>query len=161
VAGRPLIKILDAASAEPLLVLRGLDQIHAHDAGFNPRVRFSPDGRSLAAICHDGPTSLSLWGLEEHQAKEEQSRSLRRRAVVRHLHEAGACSQENNRAALLSHLDQLRTRSLVGPWEYWRRGWLRTQAGRWLEAAGDFVQALRSPQGKLDSGLSAESGQGP
>ena len=81
--------------------------------------------------------------------------------VVRHLHEAGACSLENNRAALRSHLDQLRTRSLVGPWEYWRRGWLHTQAGRWPEAAGDFLQALRSPQWILDSGLSAESGQGP
>ena len=48
----------------PLLVLRGFAHLHPDTNGFNPRVRFSPDGQRIAAVCHDIAHPVSIWSPE-------------------------------------------------------------------------------------------------
>ena len=47
VASRQQVKLVDTETAEEVLTLRGRDQLVPDTNGFNPRVRFSPDGRGL------------------------------------------------------------------------------------------------------------------
>jgi WD40 repeat protein len=55
---RELVKIWDVASGHEILVLRGSSPRWA-DAGFNPQLAWSTDGRRLAAANHD--RTLSVW----------------------------------------------------------------------------------------------------
>jgi WD40 repeat protein/serine/threonine protein kinase len=57
VGGRPMIKILDARTAEELLTLR--PPFTVRDPGSSPKVCFSPDGQRLAAVI--GSDSVCLW----------------------------------------------------------------------------------------------------
>ena len=58
VIGRPMIKLLDAATGEDLLVLRTEMQKGWVTVGANTRICFSPDGTRIAAICGG---DLSVW----------------------------------------------------------------------------------------------------
>ncbi len=69
VAGRLMLKLLDAATAEEILILRGLMQAVYNTHGFNPRVRFSPDGKRIVAVCHDSDDSMSIWTIDESMFK--------------------------------------------------------------------------------------------
>ena len=52
---------MDTETAEEVLTLRGRRQLVSNTNGFNPRVRFSPDGRELVAACHDVSDVLAVW----------------------------------------------------------------------------------------------------
>jgi WD40 repeat protein len=82
VAGRNSIKILDAASAEEMLVLRGEAQRVPGTSGYNPEISFSPDGKHLAAWCGG---SVSLWSVESDlaAARAAHLRAAELRAAVR------------------------------------------------------------------------------
>jgi hypothetical protein len=84
VASRRMIKLLDAATGEEALVLRGVAHARPDNNGFNPRVRFSPDGKRIAAICHDLRSPVSLWSVEEEAARDPAARlrAADRRAVA-------------------------------------------------------------------------------
>ncbi len=52
---------MDTETAEEVLTLRGRAQLVSNNHGFNPRVRFSPDGRELLAICDDWTDLMAMW----------------------------------------------------------------------------------------------------
>src|SRR5205823_2236109 len=86
VASRQMIKLLDAASGEEVLILRGFAHLNPDTNGFNPRVRFSPDGRRIAAVCHDYRAPLSIWSVEDGASGPEARRQAAdRRALATHL----------------------------------------------------------------------------
>jgi WD40 repeat protein/serine/threonine protein kinase len=116
VAGRPMVKLLDARTGEELLVLRGEAHLKGGTGGYNPRVRWSPDGRLLAATCGG---SVSVWSAAGDDPEEQavRRRAADRRAVVRHLvtakHEAGTPPDFSTRF----HLDRLRGSDLGSSWD--------------------------------------------
>lgn len=63
IASRRLIELADARTGEEVLILRGRGQLQPNDHGFNPLVRFSPDGSKILAICDDESNSLSEWSI--------------------------------------------------------------------------------------------------
>jgi WD40 repeat protein len=136
IAGRPLLKILDAATGEELLLLRGLGQATANTSGFNPRVRFSPDGQRLAAICHDSSAAVSLWSLADRLGTAE------RRAAAHRLHEALVCARERDGPGLRFHLERLANETLAGAWEFLARGNLYAHRGQWEQAAADYARGF-------------------
>jgi hypothetical protein len=79
---RRMIKLLDAASGEEVLILRGGANLHPDGNGFNPRVCFNPGGRRIAAVCRDSANPVSIWSLEEADADPAGG------AFVVHLEEA-------------------------------------------------------------------------
>jgi WD40 repeat protein/serine/threonine protein kinase len=130
VAGRHLVQLLDAQTGEEILGLRGEAHVTGGSIGYNPRVRWSPDGRLLAATCGN---TVSIWsaageGTEERAAR---CRAAERRAVVHHL------TLGHSRF----HLDRLRTVTLETPWEYVQRGLWWAQAGEEGLAEADLARA--------------------
>jgi WD40 repeat protein/serine/threonine protein kinase/tetratricopeptide (TPR) repeat protein len=65
VASRRLIEIADAKTGEEVLILRGKGQKFLNTHGFNPRVRFSPDGDRILAVCDDMSPYLSEWSADD------------------------------------------------------------------------------------------------
>jgi WD40 repeat protein/serine/threonine protein kinase len=106
VASRRMIKLLDAASGEEVLVLRGFAHLHPDTNGFNPRVRFSPDGRRIAAVCHDYANPVSIWSVEEAGSDPAaRLRAAERRAIAAHWEAASnSYRKDKNRALFLFHL---------------------------------------------------------
>jgi Flp pilus assembly protein TadD len=139
VAGRLLIKLLDARTGEEMHTLRGLAQASSNSSGFNPRVRFSPDGRRLAAICHSGPTPLSVWSVAD-QTPAQRLESASQRAVIWHVVEARNAVGENNRLAALWHLARLPGRFRHGETALAVTD-IYLQLGRWDQAAAAHAQA--------------------
>jgi tetratricopeptide (TPR) repeat protein len=127
VASRQQVKLMDAATAEEVLTLRGRAQLASNSHGFNPRVRFRPDGRSLLAICDDTSYKLAEWSIAGDSAAEAEARLrvVRRRAVDRHLADADILVWKGEptwrRRAALDHLEQAARIGLESPWEFLRR----------------------------------------
>jgi WD40 repeat protein/serine/threonine protein kinase len=65
IASRRLIEIADAETGEEVLILRGKGQKYLNTHGFNPRVRFSPDGDRILAVCDDMFPFLSEWSADD------------------------------------------------------------------------------------------------
>jgi WD40 repeat protein/serine/threonine protein kinase len=166
VAARLQVKVMDAATGEEVLVLRGLMQVVPNSSGFNASARFSPDGKSLLAVCHDSHYSLAEWSVEEEAEASgspgpggpeaaETARRLRaaeRRAAVRLL---------SNRQGLQSHAegwnapDSLRFRhnyryaceaALASPWEFLQRAEMHWLLARREVAEADLDRALERAQ---------------
>ena len=116
---------MDTETAEEVLTLRGRAQLVSNTHMFNPRVRFSPDGRSLLAICDDRPHSLAVWSIPEDTSDETTSiRMARRRAVARHLDVAGGLSVKTGtepRRIALDHLELAGRIGLESPQEFLTR----------------------------------------
>jgi WD40 repeat protein len=146
VAGLRMIKLLDAATGEEVLVLRGVAHAHPDTNGFNARVRFSPDGKRLAAVCHDMRAPISLWSVADESARDPATR-LRvadRRAAVAHLQAANECADDpKGRAAFLFHLKWLEKFPPGGPEDYLARGELYARDGRLEQAAPYFAEYFR------------------
>ena len=123
VASRQQVKLMDAATAEEVLALRGRAQLVSNTHGFNPRVRFRPDGRSLLAICDDTWDKLAEWLITGDTAGEAEARLrvVRRRAVGRHLAVADHLVRKGEptwrRRPALDHLEQAARIGLESPWE--------------------------------------------
>ncbi len=114
----------DVETGHEVLTLWGAPQRH-WDPAFNPRVRFSPDGKRLAATNWD--ETISLWDAEELPDEEAVARwrrarqqAARARAPLWHLQEAADCLEHNNRAAALFHLRMVEKVSLEAPLQAWR-----------------------------------------
>ena len=139
VASRLLIKLLDARTGEEMLTLRGLAQASANSAGFNPRVRFSPDGLRLAAICHGSISPLSVWSVAE-ETPALRLETANQRAVIWHVVEARSAVAENNRPAAQWHLARLPARFLHGRTALAVSD-VYLQLGQWDQAAAAHAQA--------------------
>jgi WD40 repeat protein/Flp pilus assembly protein TadD len=143
VASRLMIKILDAASGEEVFILRGYAHAHPDTNGFTPRVRFSPDGKRIAAICHDYNWPVSLWSVEDDRDPAARLRASQRRAIAFHLEEAsGSYRKDKNRAAFLFHLKCLQDVQALAAPEYVKRGELYAWNGQWDKADADFAKAF-------------------
>jgi WD40 repeat protein/serine/threonine protein kinase len=144
VAGRPMVKLLDARTGEEILVLRGEAHVKGGTGGYNPRVRWSPDGRLLAATCGG---SVSVWSAAGDALAERavRSRAADRRAVVHHLtlakREAGTPDFSTR-----FHLDRLRGAQLGSPWDSAQRGLAFLQAGEAERAEADYARSANQGQ---------------
>ena len=96
VAGRPMCKVLDATTGEDLLVLRTDNQRVWNTVGGNPRIRFSHDGKRLAALFS---LSLSVWSAVEDSPETRAARrqAADQRAAVHRLREAAAVAPTTTR----------------------------------------------------------------
>jgi WD40 repeat protein/tetratricopeptide (TPR) repeat protein len=156
VAGRLLTRLLDAATGEEVLILRGVMQKVPRPSGFNPRVRFSPDGRRLLAVTHDDPKGLSEWSVAAEDLPARRA-AAERRVVIDHLYRADYWSAAGTDAAFRWHYAWLDGARLVGPWEYLARARLHAHAGHWPRAAADVAEAAR--QGSADADVLTECGE--
>jgi WD40 repeat protein/tetratricopeptide (TPR) repeat protein len=145
VAARLQVKIMDADTGEEVLVLRGLRQVVPNANGFNASARFSPDGKSLLAICCDGPYSVAEWSVEEAPGgSEEMARRLRaaeRRAANRLL----ATMHEWDAPDSLTFRHNYRhvcEAALASPWEFLERAVMHERVGRPDAARADRDRAL-------------------
>lgn len=147
VASRLLVKVLNATTGEEVLSLRGLAQMKTNTSGFNPRARFSPDSQHLAAICHDGGESLSVWSVTDNspEGQAKRRRLADRRALLRRLREAAACVTDRDAAGLQLHLPDLARAKLETPTEYVCRARLFLETGDMDRARADYQQAFEMP----------------
>ncbi len=169
VAGRLMLKLLDAATGEETLILRGLRQAVYNTNGFNPRVRFSRDGKQIVAICHDSDDSLSLWSIDEDHpdfhagaggfelqsasadgnrpgfvAAPERLVAADRRGVALRLNTCRALELPEDRTALEFQLAQLAAIEPSSAWEFvYRAGW-NAALGFPEGAEADWKKALES-----------------
>ena len=84
IASRRQVTLVDAETAEAVLVLRGRAHRTPNQHGFNPRVRFSPDGQALFAICDDVPGEMfAEWSAagDRTYGRDWRLRFARRRAI--------------------------------------------------------------------------------
>jgi len=160
VASRRMIKLLDAASGEEVLILRGFAHLHPDSNGFNPRVRFSPDGRRIAAVCHDYANPVSIWSVEEAVSDPAgRQRAADHRALARHLEQAKWGLKDPKRRAIFRfHLKWLGEAELTSAADLAARGALFAQDGRLDRATADFTRATElAPD---DEGIWYECGAG-
>jgi WD40 repeat protein/tetratricopeptide (TPR) repeat protein len=145
ITSRQQVKLMDAETAAEVLTLRARSQLTPNNHGFNPRVRFSPDGRSLLAVCDDVSDGLAEWSIPQHDSDMAQSgrRMLRRRAAARHLTLAWmirwAGIQEPE--PLVNQLDQAGQIGLDTPREYLRRAESFAWIGQWQRVEDDLSRA--------------------
>jgi WD40 repeat protein/Flp pilus assembly protein TadD len=160
VASRRMIKLLDAASGEEVLILRGFAHLHPDTNGFNPRVRFSPDGRRIAAVCHDYANPISIWSVGDETARDPSARlrAAERRAIAAHWQAASnSYRKDKNRALFLFHLKCLEGVPNLRAADYVGRGKLYAWNGQWDKADADFAKAFElAPD---DSELRFECGE--
>jgi WD40 repeat protein/serine/threonine protein kinase len=145
VASRSLIKILDATSGEEVFILRGWAHAHPDTNGFNPRVRFSPDGRRIAAICHDYNAPVSLWSVVDEATRDPAARlrAAERRAITVHLDVASKShGKDKNHALFLFHLKCVDGVQVLDAPGYVGRGKLYVWNGQWDKAEADFAKAF-------------------
>jgi WD40 repeat protein len=160
VASRRMIKLLDATSGEEVLILRGFAHLNPDTNGFNPRVRFSPDGRRIAAVCHDVANPVSIWSVDVAGADPvARQRAADRRALSMHLESAKKVLHDAERqAAFRFHLDWVGKAELASAADLAARGALFAQDGQWDRAAADFTRATQL--GPDDEAIWYECGAG-
>jgi WD40 repeat protein/tetratricopeptide (TPR) repeat protein len=148
VASRQQIKLMDAETAEEVLTLRGSSHLVPHNHGFNPRVRFSPDGRDLFAICDDRMPKqmLSVWSRSRDNPGEPAARSRMalRRATDRHIAQAERLSWERGpeRLIALVHLDHARRIGLESTGALIKTATILASFDLWARADADLDQAV-------------------
>jgi WD40 repeat protein len=145
VASRRMIKLLDAASGDEVLILRGHAHLNPDSNGFNPRVRFSPDGRRIAAVCHDYANPVSIWSVEEADGDPAgRQRAADRRALATHLEQATSSLRDAKRQAIFRfHLKWLGEAELTSAADLAARGALFARDGQWDRATADFTRATQ------------------
>ncbi len=134
-----MVKLIDAETTDEVLTLRGRYHLLPSNHGFNPRVRFSPDGRGLFAVCSDSWEPLAVWSGVPDGPGEREARlgAARRRAVTRHLALANDHATRRGPARLiaLDHLDHARRLGLDSSEAFVT--WARILAGLDLGGPGD------------------------
>lgn len=145
VASRQQVKLMDTETAEELLTLRSRAQLVSNNYGFNPRVRFSPDGRDLAAACHDVSDVLAVWSsLQDAPANSPaHDRMARRRAVIRHLAFIGLdLRRPTDRRLALEHLEQVERIGMESADEFLARAAKLMDLDLWEQADADLDRAI-------------------
>jgi WD40 repeat protein/tetratricopeptide (TPR) repeat protein len=146
VASRQQVKLMDTATAEEVLTLRGRAQIVSNSHGFNPRVRFSPDGHELIAICDDSADLLAIWSSSRDTPANQQKRdsAARRRAVTRHLALADTLDWRHppDRRTALYHLGFAERIGLESPEEFLAKGVIQSTHGSWAAAEAALNRAI-------------------
>jgi tetratricopeptide (TPR) repeat protein len=166
VAARLQVQVRDAATGEEVLVLRGLAQAVPNSSGFNASARFSPEGKSLLAVCHDSYYSLAEWSVGEPPASgrtgpggpeaAETARRLQaaeRRAAVRLLadrrgfesHAEGWYAPDSLR--FRHHYRYACAAALTSPQEFLQRAAMHERAGRLDAARADLDRTVELAQG--------------
>ncbi len=162
VASRQQVKLMDAETAYEVLTLRGWTQLNPNNHGFNARVCFSPDGRSLVAICDDRLEALAVWSSspEDQAQPAARHRMARRRAVVRHFAQARRISWRPGpeRQIALDHLDHAARIGLESPEEFLESADLLAHFDLWARADADQDRAIALAPGD-DELLSAAGGR--
>jgi WD40 repeat protein len=144
VASRHQVTLADAESAEAVLILRGKPQLTPNSHGFNPRVRFSLDGRSLLAICDDHHDSFAEWSLtgDSRDDREARLQSVRRRAANQHLGRSLWLTWTHPGAPVDYDLDQAEQYGLETATQYLRSAEVRAAVGRWSRVEDDLNSAV-------------------
>jgi WD40 repeat protein/serine/threonine protein kinase/tetratricopeptide (TPR) repeat protein len=145
VASRQMVKILDASTGEEVVVLRSQvqRQRHLQQNGFNARVRFSPDGERVLAICHDLGWTLAEWSIADGPDPAARLQAAGRRAVLDHLYHADVASWEPEGLPFRHHYGLIRDVPLANAHELLQRGWIHARVGDWRRAGADFAEAAR------------------
>jgi tetratricopeptide (TPR) repeat protein len=155
VAARLQVKVLDAATGEGMLILRGLTQMVPNATGFNASARFSPDGKSLVAICNDGLYSIAEWSVEEEPPASggadvpptaQRLRAAERRSALRLLW----TKESQDRPDSLTFRHNYRyacEAALVSPGEFLKRAQMHARVGRLEAAWADLDRVLERGQG--------------
>ena len=149
VASQKQIKLIDTETAEEVLTLRGRAH-HCPTHGFNPRVRFSPDGRSLFAICHDDG---SRWLCGPAPGRPRRARrgtawpAVAQSPATSRWPRSSRRDTGRERLIALDHLDHAMRIGLESPEDYLT--WARILAGldQWAGAADllDRAAAMARP----------------
>ena len=141
IGGRILNKVIDAQTAEDLLLLRTRWQLAPSGLNFQPHVRWSPDGRVLAVTSRD--RMLSIWSIADgnRQNFEKRRQLADQRAVTHALQRAyvhhARLDNENARQSL-AEVEGVQLGSDI---EYWMRSRLYLQLGKHAAAKADFEKA--------------------
>jgi WD40 repeat protein/serine/threonine protein kinase len=124
VAGLSMTKLLDADTGEEILVLRNAAQTPGNTNAYNPRVRWSHDGRMLAVNCDPVYGSISVWSISTDTAESRAARrrAAERRAVINHTHVPKLALHPWGRGLQKLDLDRVRGVELGSAWEYADRG---------------------------------------
>jgi tetratricopeptide (TPR) repeat protein len=120
-----MTKLLDAATGEEILVLRNASQSPGSTNAYNPRVRWSHNGRMLAVNCDAGlGSSVCVWSklTEDLESRAVRRRAAERRAVIGHAQSAAEPEWAVHSPVRRIHLDRIRSVDLGSAWEYADRG---------------------------------------
>ena len=136
VASRQQVKLMDTETAEEVLTLRGRAQLLPNTHGFNPRVRFSPDGRSLFAICDDWSDTLAVWSSSPGQRRRDRGADphgppSRGRPAPRPGRKALVGTAGRERHIALDHLDHAGRIGLESPEEFLKRAAILADLDLW------------------------------
>jgi WD40 repeat protein/serine/threonine protein kinase len=114
IASRRLVEIADAETGEEVLILRGRGQKSLNTHGFNPSVRFSPDGNRILAVCDDMAPYLSEWSIDDRSrgALEARVHSAEMRKVPYLLESFSTLSLDDQRRLLPFFLRQWEGKNL-------------------------------------------------
>jgi WD40 repeat protein/tetratricopeptide (TPR) repeat protein len=139
---RTTLVVWDAIEGQQVASLSGAPP-RSGDAGFSPRVAWSPDGRLLAATNWDH--SVSVWDGADQASpaiRDEMRREASERLPAWHLDNAELAWHKGRRAAAEHHLDAVRKREPLPPGWMLERGHMLARMGDWDRAATDYTQAL-------------------
>lgn len=132
IAGRALVKILDATTAREVLTLRPPLPVEG-DPGSSPKVRFSPDGERL--VVNMGADAICLW---DARALSPDEREAEARGFLWHVQNA----LNPDPFGRDFHLRQVARREPLETALRLERGRLFTSLGRFDQAAADFKRVL-------------------
>jgi WD40 repeat protein/serine/threonine protein kinase/tetratricopeptide (TPR) repeat protein len=120
VASRTETKLLDANTGEEILVLRNEKQTPGNTNAYNPRVRWSHDGRLLAVNCDGILTSVCVWSIwaNDTEARAVRRRAAERRAVIGHTETMRLGLYPFGQDGRKLDLDRIRDLELGSAWEY-------------------------------------------
>jgi WD40 repeat protein len=141
---RERIKVWHVASGQEVLLLRGAPP-RSWDPGFNPKLVWSPDGRSLAGTNWDA--TVSIWDATD--GAEAANRATPRaaaagRAFGWHLSNLSASLDAGNCFASLFHVKALKETEPSSAAERLVRADLFARLGDWPAAAADYTRLPHS-----------------
>jgi len=141
IAGRTMTKLLDTVTGEEILSLTDSLQTPGNTSGYNPRVRWSHDGRRLA-VNSSGPF-VNVWsaGADGPASGADRLKAVLRRATDEHAWFAGSIYDVSEWSRRF-HLDRIRDAELSGAWDYANRGTGYFLVGDDGRARADFGRAV-------------------
>ena len=145
IASRSQVELMDPETGDEVLVLRGASQQVPNTNGFNPRVRFSPDGSRILAICSDTDIGVSEWSIDAAGSGDRSARirMARRRSVGYHLFAAGDHLWHLTSFVARFHAERVNQLEIETAPELLLRGLVNLQVGQLDHAEADFARRPR------------------